>query len=273
MNILRLALLSLAAVIALTLGTHLILEATRPRTTPAVIAPETAEKSPAGTAKTDALRGKIEAKLSEAPDYARFFARLKEALPSEYDATLDEFVKRAQAGASLQNIDFLMSEAVRSLRLSHGAVAAKADGPALAHIFEVQLAVLRALAGKEPRLCVDFLYGGASEGFFNFSAEHRALVADMAIAGLDAIADGQRKKIDRAPPTDADFDLLEEELKKRGLNQTEIEALLDGKAPDPPIADPRMCAVGQIYLETLATLPEPVRLRIYGLAVELMARS
>ena len=50
-----------------------------------------------------------------------------------------------------------------------------------------------------------------------------------------------------------------------------MRAILDGKTPDPPIADDRMCTVGQIYLKTLATLPEPERLRIYGLAVELMA--
>ena len=46
-----------------------------------------------------------------------------------------------------------------------------------------------------------------------------------------------------------------------------------GKASDPPIADAKMCRAGQIYLETLAAMPEPIRLRIYGFAVELMARS
>lgn len=271
MNILRLALLSFAAVIALTLGIHLVLVASRTDTT--IRPPSSLVEAPAGDDKARELRRSVEAKLAEAPDYARFYARLKSALPGEYEALIDEFVKRAQAGAAVSNIDFLMSEAVRSLRLSRGMVAAKADGPALEHIFEVQLSVLHALAQKEPRLCVDFLYGGASEGFFNFSAEHRALVAEMAIAGLDAIEDGQAKKIERQPPSDTDFDLLEQALKKRSLNQVEIEALLDGKAPDPPIPDGRMCDIGQIYLQTLATLPDQVKLRIYGLAVELMARS
>ncbi len=273
MNILRLALLSLAAVIALSLGIHWLVEASRMDETASAPAALLDEKHGLSDEATAALRGNIEAKLAELPDYARFFDRLKLVLPSEYEALIDEFVKRAQTGAAVTNIDVLMSEAVRSLRLSRGMMAAKASAPALAHIFEVQSSVLRALAAKEPRLCVDFLYGGASDAFFSFSSEHRPLVADMAIAGLEAIEDGQTQKIERAPPNDADFELLEKALKSRALNEIEIEALLDGKSPDPPIPDGRMCDVGQIYLETLATLPEPVKLRIYGLAVELMARS
>jgi hypothetical protein len=274
MNILRLALLSLAAVIAVSLGTHLLFqtggwdEPSKPATTSAAL-----DRRNATDENIADVRRKIEAKLSEAPDYARFYDRLRLDLPGEYDALIDEFAKRAQAGVVMWNADFLMSEAVRALRVSRGVVAAKADGPALTRIFEMQLLVLRALAGKQPRLCVDFLYGGASEGFFNFSADHRSLVADMALAGLNAIKDGQAKRIDRAPPSETDFDLLEQALKKRGLTDPELEALLDGKAPDPPIPDARMCEIGQIYLETLATLPEPIKLRIYGLAVELMARS
>jgi hypothetical protein len=273
MNILRLVLLSLAAVIAITLGIHWLWEASRMEQVVATPPPVVDEKRQLADAAAAALRRKIEAKLAESPDYARFFDRLKLVLPSEYEALVDEFAKRAQAGAVVTNLDFLMSEAVRSLRLSRGVMAAKASAPALTHIFDVQSAVLRALAAKEPRLCVDFLYGGASDAFFAFSSEHRPLVADMAIAGLDAIQDGQAKKIERAPPNDADFDLLEQALKSRHLNEIEIEALLDGKTPDPPIPDGRMCDIGQIYLETLDTLPEPVKLRIYGLAVELMARS
>jgi hypothetical protein len=66
---------------------------------------------------------------------------------------------------------------------------------------------------------------------------------------------------------------LENALTKRGLSKVEIDALLDGKTPDPPLEDARMCAAGQTYLDVLSGLPEPARLRIYGLAVELMARS
>jgi len=137
----------------------------------------------------------------------------------------------------------------------------------------VQLAMLEALSKSDQRLCVDFLYGGASDAFYQFSARNRQLASDMAVAGLEAIIDGQAKRNLRQPPSDADFRLLEQAMASKGLSQPEIEALLDGKTPDPPLEDGRLCRAGRVYLEMLKTLPEPVRLRIYALAVELMARS
>ena len=53
----------------------------------------------------------------------------------------------------------------------------------------------------------------------------------------------------------------------------EIDALLDGRTPEPPIAEATMCTAGQTYLSTLAELPPDVRSRRYGLAVDLMAKS
>jgi len=95
----------------------------------------------------------------------------------------------------------------------------------------------------------------------------------MAEAGLDAILDGQAHRIERPAPTVEDFDLLEDELVARGLDTIEIGALLDGKMPDPPLPAPRMCAAGRAYLDALQNLPEETRLKMYALAVELMARS
>ena len=40
-----------------------------------------------------------------------------------------------------------------------------------------------------------------------------------------------------------------------------------------PLDDTKMCAAGQAYLEVLKMLPEASRSRIYGLALELMAKS
>lgn len=274
-DILRLVLLSLAALIAITLGIDFLFEAQQPNR---ANAPKVAAAPPA-TAHAPAesllpIREKIEAEITEqSPDYARFFARLQAVLPGEYDDVLDHFAKQAAEGTDMSNIDALVSQAVRDVRISNGILAAKADGPALSHIFDLQLQMMQALAAKNPKLCVDFLYGGASQAFFQFSAENRKLVSDMAIAGLDAIANGRANKIDRAAPTDADFTELESAMKTQGLTDAEISAILDGKTPTPPIPDARMCDVGQIYLKTLASLPEEVRLRIYGLAVELMARS
>ncbi len=276
MIILRLALLSLAAILALVLGANLLFEADlahRADQSPAVAAFQKSNETPTAD-QVRAAREKIEARLaSAAPNYMRFFTRLKQVLPHEYDVILDSFAKQSLEGADMTNVDSLLSEAVRALRLSRGAMAAKADGPTLSRIFDMQLAMMRALAAKNPQLCVDFLYGGASQAFFEFSAENRALVANMAIAGLNAIDDGRAKKIERAPPSDKDFELLENALKQKGLDETEIGAILDGKKPTPPISNLRMCQIGQLYLETLATLPEPTRFRIYALAVELMTRS
>jgi hypothetical protein len=236
-------------------------------------APASAPISPATPEAHAAARKTIEAHIAQVLEYQRFFDRLRLVLPSEYETVLDGFADRLVATGKEQSVDIYLSEAVRDLRQSRGALAAKADAASLGRIFDVQLAMLKALSNADQRLCVDFLYGGASEAFYQFSARNRSLASDMAIAGIDAIVDGQAKKNQRQPPSDADFALLEKAMAGKGLTQVEIGALLDGKTPDPPLEDARLCQAGRVYLEMLKTLPEPVRLRIYALAVELMARS
>lgn len=218
MNILRLVLLSLAALIAIVLGVSFFFGANEPN--PGKVPSAAVTPSALAPAKSLlAAREKIATQIAqESPDYARFFERLKAILPNEYDSILDRFAKQSLEGADMTNVDSLLSEAVRDLRLSSGVLAAKADGPALSRIFDMQLQMMQALAAKDPRLCVDFLYGGASQAFFEFSAENRRLVSDMAIAGLDAIGSGRAHKIDRQPPSDADFNELENAMKAQGLN-------------------------------------------------------
>ncbi|HEY0146036.1 MAG: hypothetical protein WDN29_11465 [Methylovirgula sp.] len=280
-DVLRLALLSLAAIIAVALAVGLFMDAGRqiePRTAqlPVAAAAPATPSAPAPGASDEPLRQareSVEREIAEkAPEYAVFFDRLHGALPTEYDTIVDGFAREALDGKDL-SIDALLSQAVRDLRVSNGILAAKADGPALSHIFDIQLRMMQALAATDPKLCVDFLYGGASQAFFAFSAAHRPLVADMAIAGLEAIGSGRTNQIDRDAPTDTDFNQLSSAMKSQGVNDAEVAAILDGKTPNPPIPDARMCAVGQIYLKTLAALPEQARLRIYALAVSLMARS
>ncbi len=267
-DVLRLVLLSLAASIAISLGINFLFEANLPGEAPST-ALSVASPEPLSVA-----RKKIEAEIDrDSPDYARFFQRLHAVLPGEYNEILNGLAKQAVDGADMSNVDSLVSQAVRDVRSSSGLLGAKADGPALSHIFEMQLAMMRALAAKDPRLCVDFLYGGASQAFLTFAAQNRPLVAEMAIAGLEAISSGRANEIQRQPPSDADFNALESAMKTQGLTDAEVSAILDGKTPDPPIPDARMCMAGQIYLKTIAALPEPARLRIYSLAVELMARS
>jgi hypothetical protein len=264
------------AIVALCLGLGLLIMAFGPseKSSEANSQSELADGAAALSAEERAeVRRRIEQQIAEASDYARFFERLRESFPSDYDATMDGFAVRFAKPEQQEGADLYLSEAVRQLRQGRGVLAAKADIEPLGKVFQLQLDVLRAVSKEDSHMCVAFLYGATNQDFQRFAATQRPLIADMALAGLEAILDGQDKKIERPAPNETDFKLLENALMKRGLSKVEIDALLDGKTPDPPIEDARMCEAGQIYLEVLSALPEPARLRIYGLAVELMARS
>ncbi len=267
MNKLRLALLSLAAFVAIILGWASLRnpapeQAFGARTNDRSASPEIA-----------AMRRAIERTIAGAPDYAAFFDRLKGAFPGEYQAFLAHAAERSAAAGETADADALIIEAARGLRQSHGILAAQADGPALDHYFDARLAVLQALAEKDKALCVDFLYGGGSGDFTSFSRDHRDLVAALTVAGLDAVNDGQAKRMKRDAPTDEDFRSLENALRAQGVSNGAIEALLDGKALSPPLDDDEMCQASKTYLQTIAALPDAARRRIYSFAVELMARS
>ena len=203
MNILRLVLLGLAALAAIVAGAALLQKAIRPETAP-LIATASPRPGEPGTSpyEIDAAQRAFEEKLKTAPEYAAFFDRLKTVFPSEYESFLAAVSRRSAASGESETADLLIAEAARSLRLSRGILAAKAGPQALEHIFELHFAMLRALAAKDPHLCVNFLYGGESPGFFEFSAQNRGLVAAMAIAGIDAIHDGEIKRIERPAPTE-----------------------------------------------------------------------
>lgn len=218
-------------------------------------------------------RQQIETLIASTPDYARYFARLRETFTADYEAAINDFATRLAETKEEQSVDYYLSEAVRRIRTSHGALAAKAEPEPIARVFEKQLEVLQAVAREDKRMCVAFLYGATNLDFQRFAASRRQIVSDMALAGLEAIVSGQAKNIERAAPTDADFRLLETALASRGLGKVEIDALLDGKMPNPPLEDARMCGAAQTYFEVLKTLPEPARTKVYGLALELMARS
>lgn len=259
--------LSAAAVVAICLGLGLLILAVSP---PRPGGPLAALSGPldAGSA-----RQYVETQIAQTPEYARFFARLREAFTPDYEATIKEFAQRVADTKTEPSVDFYLSEAVRRLRQSHGALAAKAEPDAMSRVFARQLEVLQAVARTDKKLCVAFLYGATNQDFQRFAASQRALVAAMAMASLDAMVNGKAKNIARTAPTEEDFVALEKGLTARGLGKTEVDALLDGKMPDPPLDDVKMCAAGQVYLEVLKTLPEASRSRIYGLALELMAKS
>jgi len=211
-------------------------------------------------------------KLRETPDYRGFFERMRASFPAEWtqalrDAAADDGLRKPEG------VDLLMSLAVQAARVKSGLVAARAGAPALDRLFASQLAVARQLAAGDSALCLDFLNGAAAQSLTQFAASHRPLMANQALAGLEAIDDGGRAAIQRQPPTQADFDLLEKALRAKGLSADAIALLLDGKAPATPIPDDQACRNGVAYLETLANLDEPARMRLYALAVQLMARD
>lgn len=227
----------------------------------------------AGPLDKGTARQMVETAIAQTPEYARYFARLRETFTPDYEMAIEDFATRLSDTKMEQSADYYLSEAVRRLRQARGGLAGKAEPDKMALVFAKQLDVLRAVAQQDKKLCVAFLYGATNLDFQRFASTRRPLVADMATASLEAMANGRDKKIERPQPSEADFKVLEKALADRGLNRAEIDSLLDGKMPDPPFEDARSCALGQTYLEVLPTLPEAARARIYALALELMAKS
>lgn len=270
MHVLRLVLLGIAIGVAIILGVRF---AGNPFATQQVATRQApAPASIVVNLSPEVARETVEKQIAAAPEFAPFFRTMRENFPADYERLLSGFSQRAQT-APAQTPDEYLAEMLRGLRRSHGVLAAKASVSALERVFELQGKIVGALAQSNPQLCADFLYGNAPAGFFRFSASHRPLVAAMADAGLEAIIDGRSLNIERNAPADEDFTALEAELEKKGLGKSEIEALLDGKTPEPALSDTAMCRAGVIYFDTLRSLPADARLKIYALAIRLLARS
>ncbi len=266
MHVLRIVLLLVALVGAIVAGWVFVDQAIQPQTAPELRLPAEGDLSAVGLSA-------VEERIRFAPEYAPFFARFKSVFPQDYAKTMQAFAERAVKTSKLDEPDAYLVEAVRTLRRSHGMLAAKSAPAELDRVFQMQARLMGGLSDTDPRLCVDFLYGNAAQGFFTFAARNRPQMADMAQAGLEAIVSGRQQKIVRAAPTDADFIAIEKALESNGIGRAEIDALLDGKTPEPPISDIAMCKAGRAYLAALRALPDDARMRIYSLAVELLARS
>jgi hypothetical protein len=210
-------------------------------------------------------------RLATAPEYAPFYRQLEETFPGDQSRVVRQAAQRNAAAAL--SPDAAVLETFGALEKQRGILAAKASPDKLAGIFATRAAVMAELARESPVLCSNFLYGSPSDAFVDFAAGHRALIGAMVEAGLQAIADGRISQIDRNPPNDQDFALLERSLTDKGLTSVEIEALIDGKMPNVAIEDQRLCAIGTAQLEALRDLPEPARARILSLAARLMAHS
>lgn len=271
MHILRTVLFVLALGASLFLGWRFYATLQDPRGAHGVTTADgTAQRTPDQLA---AARRNVEKALRQSPEFAGYFASLDKNYPADYMRILAGFIGRAASLGHAETPDYYIAEAMRALRQSRGILATKASDPALQRIFEQQLEIVSTMEAADPRICAEFLHGGASDGFFDFSKRHRALMGRLAQAGLDAMLDGQQQKIDRATPADADLTMLDGALRANGLDKPQIEMLLDAKVQDPPLSDTSICKAGRVYLETLNTLPDEIKMRIYALALTLQART
>ncbi len=280
----RIAILAAAAALAAAFGSLFLASGTRKpepaepplAAKPVTTTPVTAEPAAAPKAPAEAIdpqkRAALNDRLAEAPEYVAFLTRLRALYPADYDAATKTALAQ-EVETRDDAADLFVSLAVQTLRRNRGLLGAKAGGAALDQLFDAHEKVLKQLAASDPALCVDFLNGAPADRFAAFAGAHRALMAEEAVAGLAAIDDGARKKIDREAPASADFDDLEKLMLAKGVDKAGASLLLDGKTPDPPLSDARQCQNGVTYLDAMKALPDVQRYRLYALALEVMAHE
>ncbi len=241
-------------------------------TTPVTSEPEAAQKTPAETPADAQKLAALKDRLAEAPEYGPFLAKLRALYPADDDAATKAALSR-DVETRDDAADLFVSIAVQTLRRNRGLLGAKAGGAALDRVFRVHQNVLKQLSASDPALCVDFLNGAPADRFAAFASAHRALMAEEALAGLDAIEDGAQKKIDREAPSSADFDDLEKLMLVLGVDKAAVGLLLDGKTPNPPLSDAQECQDGITYLDAMKALSDLQRYRLYALALEVMSHE
>ena len=222
-------------------------------------------------------RANIEDRFATIPDYASYFDALRGVFPAEYQRINDGLAQKYASVEALSGppaaMDRAFFQAARSLRQSHGILAAKAENTKMERITKAQGNMMLALSKRGPRLCVDFFYGGADPDFYQAMSENRALAAEFASSWLDAIANGRQAAIRRDEPDDADVQMFDDALMARGLSRPEIDALLENKTANPPLQDEALCKAGITYFSTLAALPEGPRTKLMARILSLAARS
>ena len=72
-------------------------------------------------------RQEIETQIAATPDYARYFARLRETFTADYETALEGFAARYAKTRERQSVDYYLAETMRQMRQTHGLLAAKAD--------------------------------------------------------------------------------------------------------------------------------------------------
>lgn len=313
MNSLRLALLGLAVIVFAALGWRLAVGPSRPGASRQAVAagPEVSEPAPPAVtpvpepatpspppgspgpvaphapsppaaptsppapsrSSDDDARHAILAGLQAAPDLLRVYGQIEAQFPAVAERSLAAAAAALRAGEAAPAPDDFLAATLRELRLSAGVLASRAGPDALAALFEVKAATLADLEAADPRICADYIFGGSSPEFNDFTIAHRALVARGALATITAMADGRTRQMRWDPPSDADYAMIETALRAKGLSADEIAAVLDGKSLDPPPSDTRLCDNARAYYAAMQGLPADARNRVYGFAADLLARS
>ena len=239
---------------------------------PAASAPSEPPPSQPGMTAQEA-QAKVVAILAQAPELERAFDVLKAQFPAVAERSLAEATEAFRASGAPPTPDDLFADAMLDLRQSAGVLAAKAGTDALGAIFEAKAAVLAELEQADPRICADYLYGSTSPEFADFEVAHRGLVAQTALTTIAAMVDGRSRQVKRNEPSPEDFKAIEVALGRKGLSTDEVAALLDGRTPDNPPSDARLCDNARTYLDVVKAMPPDARDRVYGLTAELLARS
>lgn len=277
MHVLRLVLLGIAIGVAAILGWRFVGNPfeTKPGLGPVAMRTPDGGSTPPRRVEISAAdaRTRIETAISSASEYGAFTSAMRSAFPDVYERAMDVAARATHDNGRIETPDYYFASILRTLRQSHGVLAARSSDAALERVFALQANVLDALAQADPKLCADFMFGKATPAFYIFAEGQRGLIAAMAQANLDAIMDGRKENIERPAPQDSDFSSIESQMTKKGLGQMEIEAILDGKTPEPPLADAVMCRAGGIFFETLRDLPGETKFKIYATFIKLLARS
>jgi len=222
--------------------------------------------------KLAATRRLILRRIAEAPDYEAFFARFQQSFPAAYTRTLAGFVDRAERLGRIESPDLYLAQALRSLRASHGVLAARASPALLERIFELQSTFIDVLSDADPKLCAGYLDGAASQAFYEFAARRRKLVAAIAQAGLEAIIEGDAQGVVREQVSLEDIGFIETQLREHGLERPEIDSLLDRVTPETPLADVTICRAAQVYYKVLRNAPDELRMKVYAQMLQERAR-
>ncbi len=203
--------------------------------------------------------------------YDAFYQKLDADFPGERARINAAFKPGASLSEGVADDDAAMLNLIQSLRAERSILEANAQTDKMLAIFAAQAAILDELGKTDPRLCGDFLYGTTSPAFLSFTAHHRDLITNMALANIEAIVDGKSSNIERSRPSDQDISILENSLTAKGLSKAEIGHLIDNTMPADPIPDDRLCVIGKIHLDTLKDLPEPARSNILSAMIKLVS--